>query len=80
MGWDTLSDEQREVRELVRTLARERVAPRAAEIACLRYFAGLTVLETAAVLGVSARTVEREWTFARSYLAAVMSELAGRDG
>jgi alkylation response protein AidB-like acyl-CoA dehydrogenase len=32
MGWDTLSDEQREVRELVRTLARERVAPRAAEI------------------------------------------------
>jgi alkylation response protein AidB-like acyl-CoA dehydrogenase len=29
---DPLSDEQREVRELVRTLARERVAPRAAEI------------------------------------------------
>jgi alkylation response protein AidB-like acyl-CoA dehydrogenase len=30
--WDPLTDEQREVRELVRTLARERVAPRAAEI------------------------------------------------
>jgi alkylation response protein AidB-like acyl-CoA dehydrogenase len=30
--WDPLSDEQREVRELVRTLARERIAPRAAEI------------------------------------------------
>jgi alkylation response protein AidB-like acyl-CoA dehydrogenase len=30
--WDVLSDEQREVRELVRTLARERIAPRAAEI------------------------------------------------
>jgi len=29
---DPLSDEQREVRELVRTIARERVAPRAAEI------------------------------------------------
>jgi alkylation response protein AidB-like acyl-CoA dehydrogenase len=30
--YDPLSDEQREVRELVRTLARERIAPRAAEI------------------------------------------------
>ena len=29
---DPLSDEQREIRELVRTIARERVAPRAAEI------------------------------------------------
>ena len=32
MPWDALTDEQREIRELVRTLARERVAPRAAEI------------------------------------------------
>jgi alkylation response protein AidB-like acyl-CoA dehydrogenase len=30
--WDPLTDEQREIRELVRTLARERIAPRAAEI------------------------------------------------
>src|SRR3954471_23549328 len=30
--WDVLSDEQREIRDLVRTLARERIAPRAAEI------------------------------------------------
>jgi alkylation response protein AidB-like acyl-CoA dehydrogenase len=30
--WDALTEEQREVRELVRTLARERIAPRAAEI------------------------------------------------
>jgi alkylation response protein AidB-like acyl-CoA dehydrogenase len=30
--WDVLSDEQREVRDLVRTLARERIAPRGAEI------------------------------------------------
>ncbi len=32
MPWDVLSDEQRELRELVRSLARERIAPRAAEI------------------------------------------------
>jgi alkylation response protein AidB-like acyl-CoA dehydrogenase len=30
--WDALTDEQREIRDLVRTLARERIAPRAAEI------------------------------------------------
>src|SRR6185369_12640651 len=30
--WDVLSEEQRELRELVRSLARERIAPRAAEI------------------------------------------------
>jgi len=30
--WDQLSDEQREIRDLVRTLARERIAPRAAAI------------------------------------------------
>src|SRR6185503_6029301 len=30
--WDVLSDEQRELRDLVRQLARERIAPRAAEI------------------------------------------------
>ena len=32
MASDPLSDEQREIRDLVRTLARERIAPRAAEI------------------------------------------------
>ncbi len=32
MPWDVLTDEQRELRDLVRTLARERIGPRAAEI------------------------------------------------
>ena len=32
VAWDVLSDEQRELRDLVRQLARERIAPRAAEI------------------------------------------------
>jgi alkylation response protein AidB-like acyl-CoA dehydrogenase len=32
VAYDVLTDEQREVRELVRTLARKRIAPRAAEI------------------------------------------------
>ena len=32
MAWEPLTEEQLEIRELVRTLARERIAPRAAEI------------------------------------------------
>src|SRR2546423_7155684 len=32
MAWDQLTDEQREIRDLVRSLARDRIAPRAAEI------------------------------------------------
>jgi alkylation response protein AidB-like acyl-CoA dehydrogenase len=32
VAWDQLTDEQRELRDLVRTIARERIAPRAAEI------------------------------------------------
>jgi alkylation response protein AidB-like acyl-CoA dehydrogenase len=32
VAWDQLTEEQREIRELVRTIAREKIAPRAAEI------------------------------------------------
>lgn len=35
----------------------------------LRFFTGLTVEETADVLGVSPRSVAREWAFARAWLA-----------
>ncbi len=34
----------------------------------LRFFGGLTVDETARVLGVSARTIDLDWRFARAYL------------
>jgi RNA polymerase sigma-70 factor, ECF subfamily len=34
----------------------------------LRYFGGLTIDETAEVLGVAAATVERDWAFARAWL------------
>lgn len=44
--------------------------PRAAQVVECRYFAGLTVEETAATLGISARTVKRDWRIARSHLIA----------
>ena len=44
--------------------------PRVAELVTLRYFGGLTVPEAAAVLGVSARTADAWWAYARAWLAA----------
>jgi len=41
---------------------------RKGEIVNLRYFAGLTTQETADVLGISTRTIEREWRYIRSWL------------
>ncbi len=45
-----------------------RLDPRAARVIELRFFGGLSVEETAAVLEVSRATVEREWTAARAWL------------
>ena len=42
--------------------------PRHSRIIELRYFGGLTEEETAEVLGVSSRTVRRDWTVARAWL------------
>ncbi len=42
--------------------------PSAAAVVRLRLFAGLSVEETASVLGISTRTVDREWAFARTVL------------
>jgi RNA polymerase sigma factor (TIGR02999 family) len=53
----------------------EQVDPRQGEIVMLRYFAGLTTEEAAAALGISTRTVEREWRFARSYLSSQLADL-----
>jgi RNA polymerase sigma factor (TIGR02999 family) len=44
------------------------VDPDAAAVVRLRYFAGLSVDETAQSLGVSAPTVKRAWAFARAWL------------
>ena len=42
--------------------------PQQARIVELHYFSGLTVKETAAALGVSQRTVNRDWAMARAWL------------
>jgi DNA-directed RNA polymerase specialized sigma24 family protein len=39
-----------------------------------RYFAGLTVPETAEVLGISEATVNRDWRVARAWLAVELRD------
>jgi RNA polymerase sigma factor (TIGR02999 family) len=46
----------------------ERLDPRQARVVELRFFAGLSVEETAEVAGVSTATVKREWRTARAFL------------
>jgi RNA polymerase sigma-70 factor (ECF subfamily) len=44
-----------------------------ARIVELRFFGGLTIEETAEVLGISHATVERDWTLARAWLRRELS-------
>jgi RNA polymerase sigma factor (TIGR02999 family) len=54
-----------------------RVAPTKARVVELRYFAGLSVEETAAVLELSPATVKRHWAFARAWLFRELSHPPG---
>jgi RNA polymerase sigma factor (TIGR02999 family) len=58
--------------EAIRDL--QAVEPRLAEIVLLRYYTGLSVEETAAVVGRSERTVKREWRQARAWLAVRLGD------
>jgi RNA polymerase sigma factor (TIGR02999 family) len=57
--------------------ALEAVDPQKGRIVELRYFAGLGIEETAAVLEISPMTVRREWTRAKAWL---YRELSGASG
>jgi len=48
-------------------------SPSQSRIVELRFFGGLTIEETAALLGVSHATVEREWSVARAWLRRELS-------
>jgi RNA polymerase sigma factor (TIGR02999 family) len=48
------------------------VKPRLAELVNLRYFGGFTERETARILGITSRTVRRDWLLAKAWLAAEM--------
>ncbi len=67
---------EREVLDLValdqalRRLEAER--PRQAQLVKLRFFAGLTVDQAAAALGISSSTADTDWSYARAWLRLAM--------
>jgi RNA polymerase sigma factor (TIGR02999 family) len=72
LEWDTMAFAER---DLERVLAVDEALTRLAEwdarqakVVELRYFSGFDVEETAEILGVSAKTVKRDWSMARAWL------------
>jgi RNA polymerase sigma factor (sigma-70 family) len=61
--------------ELISALEAE--DPRKAGVVSMKFFGGMTGAEIAAVLGMSERTVEREWRFARAWMQKKWGETAG---
>lgn len=62
------------VNELLDQLAASH--PQKAEVVKLKYFVGFTNAEAAQALGVSEKTINRDWRFARAW---ILSELDGND-
>ena len=50
---------------------------RKAELVKLRYFAGLTIEEAAAALGISTTTADRDWSYARAWLFREIAKSRG---
>lgn len=69
MSADALGDDDVTVLAIDGALQRlEVIDPPQSHIVELRYFAGLTLEETASVAGISVATVKREWAMARAWL------------
>ncbi len=49
------------------------------DVVMLRYFAGLTIDQTAAAMGLSPATIKNEWTYARAWLMREMDQLRKRE-
>jgi RNA polymerase sigma factor (TIGR02999 family) len=64
-----------ELDEALQSLAK--VDARKAQVVELRFFGGLSVEETAAVLKVSPQTVLRDWSLSKTWLARELSRAAG---
>jgi len=55
------------------------IDPRQARVVELRFFGGLSVEEAAEVLGVSPKTIKRDWSVAKAWLYADLKERHGID-
>jgi RNA polymerase sigma factor (TIGR02999 family) len=54
--------------------------PQAAEFVRLRFYAGLPIPEVARILGISPRTADRTWAYARAWLHQAVAGAPGSEG
>ena len=66
LATDAPNDDLLAIDESIELLAAEN--PQCAAVVKLRFFAGLSIEETAAALGISASTAKRHWAYARAWL------------
>jgi RNA polymerase sigma factor (TIGR02999 family) len=72
---DDSESELLELNDALNALAVEE--PKVAEVVKLRYFAGLTIAEIADAMGISVRTANRHWAFAKAWLYHRLREPQG---
>jgi RNA polymerase sigma factor (TIGR02999 family) len=70
---NTESDQLFAVDEALSKLAADE--PEAAKLVELRFFAGLTLAQAAEMLGMSLRTANRQWAYARAWLRRELDRL-----
>lgn len=75
MGEERDLDELLALDEALRRLDEQ--DPRAADVVRLRYFAGLSIADTARALEMSERTVKRDWALARAWLFQELRDVDG---
>jgi RNA polymerase sigma-70 factor, ECF subfamily len=77
LALDVLEERNVSAIEVNRALGElEEIDPRQAQIAELRFFGGMTFEETAEVLGISSRSVKREWVVAKRWLGRQLRNAA----
>lgn len=74
----TRSEKNEEIIALEAALCRlQKQQPRVAQVVQLHFYAGLSVDETARVIGISPRTVNFDWAFARAWLYRELADDGG---
>lgn len=72
IGCECPTDEVQQVHEVLDQFAE--IDPQSAELVKLRFFAGLTQQQAADILGISKRTADNRWAFARAWLCRAINE------
>ena len=72
LALDTPNEQLLAIDEAIESLEME--SPQCAQVVKLRFFAGLSIEETAAAMRISASTVKRHWAYARAWLFDALRE------